>query len=120
LHGLLFDEQSQRRIKSGVFESLVHDLRAVLRIADGRKESPDAAILESRNLQTTPESGWRGGARLKLITASSPKCPIYIISLATYGHERIAQIVIVDKTQINIFHLRRRTPNRRIRRGGDS
>jgi len=41
----------------------------------------------------------------------------YIISFATYGHQRIAQIVIVDKTQISIFHLHRRTANRRIRRG---
>ena len=52
--------------------------------------------------------------------AKADECPIYIISLATYGHERIAQIVIVDKTQISIFHLHRRTSNRRIRRGGYS
>jgi hypothetical protein len=44
-----------------VFESLVHDLRAVLRIANGRKESPTAAIIDSRTLQSTPESGGRAG-----------------------------------------------------------
>jgi transposase len=54
-------QQSQRWIKASVFESLVHDLRAVLRIADGRKESPTAAILDSRTLQSTPESGGRAG-----------------------------------------------------------
>lgn len=54
-------QQSQRWIKAGVFESLVHDLRAVLRIAEGRKESPTAAILDSRTLQSTPESGGRAG-----------------------------------------------------------
>jgi len=54
-------QQSQRWIKAGVFESLVHDLRAVLRIADGRKESPTAAIIDSRTLQSTPESGARAG-----------------------------------------------------------
>jgi transposase len=54
-------QQSQRWIKAGVFESLVHDLRAVLRIADGRKESPTAAIIDSRTLQSTPESGARSG-----------------------------------------------------------
>jgi len=54
-------QQSQRWIKAGVFESLVHDLRAVLRIADGRKEGPTAAILDSRTLQSTPESGSRAG-----------------------------------------------------------
>jgi transposase len=54
-------QQSQRWIKAGVFESLVHDLRAVLRIAEGRKESPTAAIIDSRTLQSTPESGRRAG-----------------------------------------------------------
>jgi hypothetical protein len=51
----------ERWIKAGVFESLVHDLRAVLRIADGRKEGPPAAILDSRTLQSTPESRGRSG-----------------------------------------------------------
>jgi transposase len=54
-------QQSQRWIKAEVFESLVHDLRAVLRIADGRKEGPTAAIIDSRTLQSTPESGGRAG-----------------------------------------------------------
>jgi transposase len=54
-------QQSQRWIKAGVFESLAYDLRAVLRIADGRKESPTAAIVDSRTLQSTPESGARAG-----------------------------------------------------------
>ena len=54
-------QQSQRWIKAGVFESLVYDLRAVLRIAEGRKESPTAAIFDSRTLQSTPESGGRAG-----------------------------------------------------------
>jgi transposase len=54
-------QQSQRWIKAGVFESLVYDLRAVLRIAEGRKESPTAAIIDSRTLQSTPESGRRAG-----------------------------------------------------------
>jgi transposase len=54
-------QQSQRWIKAGVFESLVYDLRAVLRIAEGRKERPTAAIIDSRTLQSTPESGGRAG-----------------------------------------------------------
>src|SRR5262245_21043532 len=54
-------QQSQRWIKAGVFESLAHELRAVLRIADGRKERPTAAIIDSRTLQSTPESGGRAG-----------------------------------------------------------
>jgi transposase len=54
-------QQSQRWMKAGVFESLVHDLRAILRIAEGRKEKPTAAIFDSRTLQSTPESGGRAG-----------------------------------------------------------
>jgi transposase len=54
-------QQSQGWIKAGVFESLAHDLRVVLRIAEGRKESPTAAILDIHTLQSTPESGTRAG-----------------------------------------------------------
>lgn len=54
-------QQTQRWIKAGVFEAMVHDLRAILRLAKGRKEQPRAAIFDSRTLQSTPESGERAG-----------------------------------------------------------
>lgn len=54
-------QQMQRWIAAGVFESMVHDLRAVLRLAKGRNEQPSAAIFDSRTLQSTPESGQRAG-----------------------------------------------------------
>lgn len=54
-------QQTQRWLRAGVFEALVHDLRAVLRIAAGRDEAPTAAIFDSRTLQSTPESGARAG-----------------------------------------------------------
>jgi transposase len=54
-------QQAQRWIKAKVFESLVHDLRAVLRIAEGRKEQPTAAIFDSRTMQSSVESGSRAG-----------------------------------------------------------
>jgi transposase len=54
-------QQTQRWIKAGVFEEIVHDLRAILRFADGRDGSPTAAILDSRTMQSTPESGARAG-----------------------------------------------------------
>jgi transposase len=44
-----------------VFEAMVHDLRAVLRIAQGRNPEPSAAIFDGRTLQSTPESGGRAG-----------------------------------------------------------
>lgn len=54
-------DQAQRWIKAGVFEAIVHDLREILRINAGRKASPTAAIIDSRTLQSTPESGHRAG-----------------------------------------------------------
>lgn len=54
-------QQTQRWLRAGVFEGLVHDLRAVLRLAAGRDEAPTAIILDGRTLQSTPESGARAG-----------------------------------------------------------
>jgi transposase len=52
-------QQTQRWLKAGVFEALVHDLRVVLRLAQGRTAQPSAAIFDSRTLQSSPESGER-------------------------------------------------------------
>ena len=54
-------QQTQRWLKAGVFEAIVDDLRAVLRLAQGRHEEPSAAIFDSRTLQSSPESGHRAG-----------------------------------------------------------
>jgi transposase len=54
-------QQSQRWLAARCFEALAHDLRAVLRVAAGRKAEPTAAILDSRTLRSTPESGPRAG-----------------------------------------------------------
>ena len=54
-------QQTQRWLKAGVFESMAHDLRVILRLAEGRHANPSAAILDSRTLQSTPESGARAG-----------------------------------------------------------
>jgi transposase len=49
-------QQTQRWIKAGVFEAMVHDLRTLLRLAQGRKAQPSAVILDSRTLQSTPRA----------------------------------------------------------------
>ncbi len=54
-------QQAQRWIKAGVFAAMADDLRALLRLAEGRSPAPSAAILDSRTLQSTPESGHRAG-----------------------------------------------------------
>ena len=54
-------QQTQRSLHAGVFEEMVHDLRVLLRLSEGRAPDPTATILDSRTLQSTPESGSRGG-----------------------------------------------------------
>lgn len=54
-------QQTRRWMAAGVFEMIVHDLRALTRLAQGRAAQPTAAILDSRTLQSTPESGSRAG-----------------------------------------------------------
>ena len=52
-------DQARRWLRAGCFEMLTQDLRAVLRLAQGRTEEPWAAVLDSRPLRSTPESGGR-------------------------------------------------------------
>ncbi len=52
---------TRRWLSVGVFEAVVHDLRVLLRISEGREPDPTAAILDSRTLRSTTESGSRGG-----------------------------------------------------------
>src|SRR6478672_7557434 len=40
-------QQTQRWLAAGVFEQMVHDLRALLRLAEGRTAEPSAAIFDS-------------------------------------------------------------------------
>lgn len=54
-------QQTQRWLAAGCFEAMVHDLRALLRLAAGRNAQPSAAIFDSQTLQSTPESGERAG-----------------------------------------------------------
>ena len=54
-------QQTQRWIAAGCFAAMVHDLRALLRWADGRTDDPTAVILDGRTVQSTPESGARAG-----------------------------------------------------------
>lgn len=54
-------QQTQRWLKAEVFEQMVHDLRMLLREIEGRPPQPRAAILDSRTVQSSPESGARAG-----------------------------------------------------------
>lgn len=54
-------QQMRRWIDARCFETMVEDLRILLREYAGRKGQPTAVVLDSRTLQSTPESGVRGG-----------------------------------------------------------
>jgi transposase len=54
-------QQTQRWVAAGCFESIVHDLRALMRVMEDRAPTPSAVILDGRTLQSTPESGARAG-----------------------------------------------------------
>ncbi|HEX5202751.1 MAG TPA: IS5 family transposase [Actinoplanes sp.] len=52
-------QQTRRWLEAGVFEAMTHDLRELLRWADGRNAQPTAVIFDSATRQSTPESGQR-------------------------------------------------------------
>jgi transposase len=54
-------QQARRWLKGGCFEAIAHDLRRLLREIEGRAPDPTAAVLDSRTLQSSPESGGRAG-----------------------------------------------------------
>ncbi len=54
-------QQTQRWLRAEVFQQMVHDLREILRMAQGRNAEPTAVVLDSRTMQSSPESGGRAG-----------------------------------------------------------
>jgi transposase len=54
-------QQTRRWLDADVFEAIVHDLRTLLRLDAGRAGQPSTALLDSKTLQSTPESGGRAG-----------------------------------------------------------
>jgi transposase len=54
-------QQTRRWLAAGVFETIIADLRVLIRIGEGRAPEPSAVIFDSRTVQSTPESGARAG-----------------------------------------------------------
>ncbi|TXG84868.1 MAG: IS5 family transposase [Thermomicrobiales bacterium] len=54
-------QQTRRWIEAGVFETIIADLRGLIRLGEGRLAEPSTVIVDSRTLQSTPESGGRAG-----------------------------------------------------------
>ena len=54
-------QQTRRWLNAKVFDDMMGDLRELLRQTHGKEADPSACILDSRTLQSTPESGARAG-----------------------------------------------------------
>ena len=54
-------QQARRWMAAGKFEQIVHDLREILRVCQGKHTRPTAAVIDSRTMRSTPESGHRSG-----------------------------------------------------------
>lgn len=52
-------QQARRWFDAGVLDDKIHDLRALLRLAEGQDENPSAAVIGSRTVRSTPVSGER-------------------------------------------------------------
>ena len=55
--------QTQGWIAAGVFETMAHDLRVLIRQLGGREPAPSAAIIDSRTLTSTWTSTCESGGR---------------------------------------------------------
>jgi len=54
-------QQMRRWMDAGCFQMMVDDLRLLLRVLAKRGTQPTAVVMDSRTLQSTPESGARAG-----------------------------------------------------------
>jgi transposase len=54
-------QQTRRWMAAGAFEALAHDLRVLLRLAEGREAGPTAAVFDGRTTQSAVEGGGRAG-----------------------------------------------------------
>ena len=95
-------QQTQRWLRAGVFEAMVHDLRLLLRTFAGRKGEPTAAILDSRTLRSTPESG----SRASYDGAKRKKGSKIHIAVDTLGHLLAAHVTTAgeqDRAQVGVL-----------------
>jgi transposase len=86
-------QQMRRWLRAGCFEAMVHDLRVLLREYTDRDGRPSAVILDSRTLQSTPESG----ARAAYDGAKRRKGSKVHIAVDTLGHLLALHVTPADE-----------------------
>ena len=86
-------QQAQRWLAAGCFEAVVHDLRVVLRPAQGRHPQPTAAVFDSQTLQSVPESG----AHAAYDGAKRKKGSKVHLAVDTLGHLLALHVTAADE-----------------------
>jgi len=86
-------QQMRRWLAAGCFEVLVADVQSILREWAGRKGQPTAVCLDSRTLQSTPESGARAGYD----GAKRRKGSKVHIAVDTLGHLLALKVTAADQ-----------------------
>jgi transposase len=86
-------QQMQRWMEAGVFEALTADVQSLLRHFGGRKGQPTAVCIDSRTLQSTPESGARAGYD----GAKRRKGSKVHIAVDTLGHLLALKVTAADE-----------------------
>ena len=86
-------QQMQRWMRAGCLERLVEDTRILLREFAGRKGQPTAVCIDSRTLQSTPESGARAGYD----GAKRRKGSKVHIAVDTLGHLLALRVTAADQ-----------------------
>ena len=86
-------QQMRRWMGAGVFEILVTDVQQLLRHFGGRKSQPTAVCIDSRTLQSTPESGARAGYD----GAKRRKGSKVHIAVDTLGHLMALKVTAADE-----------------------
>lgn len=54
-------QQAHRWFEAECFQNAAHDVRLIARVEQGKNSEPTAIVIDSRTLQSTPESGHRAG-----------------------------------------------------------
>jgi hypothetical protein len=83
----------QRWIGADFFEDMAHDFREVLRVSTGLEMQPTAVVIDSRTLQSTPDSGHRAGHD----GAKRRKRSKVHIAVDTLGHLLALHVTPADK-----------------------
>lgn len=86
-------QQFRRWLDAGVFEVLVADVQSIVREWAGRKGQPTAVCIDSRTLQSTPESGARAGYD----GAKRRKGSKVHIAVDTLGHLLALRVTAADQ-----------------------